>query len=58
MYPDKQVEYSRGKKEGILMKRGKRDNKFKARRFILSSQDNSIKYYTKDQVQCFSILQN
>ena len=50
MYPDKQVEYSRGKKEGTLMKRGKRDNRFKARRFIISAQDNSIKYYTKDQV--------
>ena len=49
MYPDKQVQYSRGKKEGILMKRGKNDRRFKPRRFVISSQDNNLKYF-KDNV--------
>lgn len=48
IYPDKQVHYSRGKKEGVLMKRGKKDKSFKPRRFIISSQDNNMKYYNKD----------
>ena len=43
------MQYSKGKKEGVLMKRGKRDRKFHPRRFIISSQDNTLKYY-KDQV--------
>lgn len=51
MYPDKQVQYSRGKKEGVLMKRGKKDKSFRPRRFIISSQDNSMKYYNKDQAK-------
>ena len=50
MFPDKQVQYNRGKKEGILMKRGKKDKSFKQRRFVISSQDNNIKYYNRDQV--------
>lgn len=51
MFPDKQVQYSRGKKEGILMKRGKKDSRFKPRRFIISSQENCLKYYNKDQAK-------
>ena len=50
IYPEKQEAYSRGKKEGILMKRGKKDNKFKPRKFFISAQDNCMKYYNRDQV--------
>lgn len=51
IYPEKQEAYSRGKKEGILMKRGKKDNKFKPRKFFISAQDNCMKYYNRDQAK-------
>ena len=40
--------YNKGYMEGILWKKGKENNKFNKRRFILSQVDCSLKYFVKD----------
>ncbi|XP_060079967.1 arf-GAP with dual PH domain-containing protein 1-like [Ylistrum balloti] len=45
---DKQLAYTSPTKEGILLKRGKDDNKYNRRKFVLSRTENKIVYYQKD----------
>jgi hypothetical protein len=35
--------------EGYLMKKGRENNQFLPRKFVLSEIDNTIKYYVKDK---------
>ena len=42
--------YLSGHKEGYLWKRGKDDKHFKKRRFVLDATENTLKYFTKDDV--------
>ena len=44
-----------GYKEDYLLKRGKIDNKFNKRRFVLSEADNTIKYFRKESVSFINI---
>ncbi|XP_014789162.1 arf-GAP with dual PH domain-containing protein 1 [Octopus bimaculoides] len=46
--PQHQNEYLKETKEGILMKRGKENQKFKPRRFLLSRSENLLKYFNKE----------
>ena len=48
--PNKQNEYIKDIKEGVLMKRGKENQKYKPRRFVLSRHENTLTYYNKDSV--------
>lgn len=47
MEVDRQV-YLTGKLEGYLWKRGKEDEKFQLRKFVLSETDDILKYYVKE----------
>lgn len=40
--------YNKGYMEGLLFKKGKENNKFNKRRFILSQVDCTLKYFVKD----------
>ena len=42
--------YLSGHKTGILWKRGKEDAKFQSRRFVLSEEENVLKYFNKKDV--------
>lgn len=46
--PNKQNDYMKDLKEGILMKRGKENQKYKPRKFVLSRHENTLTYYNKD----------
>lgn len=48
MYPDKQSPYSSNKKEGHLMKRGKRNRAFIQRRFLINSKESCIQYFNRE----------
>ncbi|KAL3876299.1 hypothetical protein ACJMK2_034163 [Sinanodonta woodiana] len=48
---DKQASYNSPVKEGYLMKKGKYKTKFQARKFVLTRQDNKIKYYNKENAR-------
>lgn len=48
MYPDKQAPYSTNLKEGDLMKRGKKDKNYNARRFKVNSKESCIQYFNKE----------
>ncbi|XP_070580110.1 arf-GAP with dual PH domain-containing protein 1-like isoform X1 [Ptychodera flava] len=45
---DKQT-YLHGKKDGFLWKRGKEDNRFQSRLFMLDEEENCLKYYQKPE---------
>lgn len=49
MDQDKQP-YTSGHKTGYLWKRGKEDAKFQSRLFVLSEDENVLKYYNKQDV--------
>lgn len=40
--------YSKGRMEGYLWKRGKKDGKFQRRRFILDATTGKLKYFVKE----------
>uniref|UniRef100_A0A8C2PTG9 Zgc:92360 n=1 Tax=Cyprinus carpio TaxID=7962 RepID=A0A8C2PTG9_CYPCA len=44
---ERQVFVESGKKDGMLMKRGRDNGQFLNRRFVLSLRDGTLKYYTK-----------
>ncbi|CAH1794233.1 unnamed protein product [Owenia fusiformis] len=48
--PEKQT-YLSGRKEGYMWKRGKDNNKFQSRRFVLSETENTLKYYNKEDAK-------
>ncbi|XP_030840340.1 arf-GAP with dual PH domain-containing protein 1 isoform X1 [Strongylocentrotus purpuratus] len=47
---DKQT-YRSGKKTGYLWKKGRDDNRFQHRLFVLSEDDNTLKYYNKENAK-------
>lgn len=48
IHPERQS-YTSGFMEGYLMKKGRENNQFLPRKFVLSEIDNTIKYYVKDR---------
>jgi hypothetical protein len=50
MDPSKQT-YLADYKEGFLWKKGKDDNKFLSRKFVLSEAENTLKYFRKEDVR-------
>jgi len=46
-----QPSYLLGQKEGYLWKRGKEDKHFQKRRFVLDSNENTLRYYNKEGVR-------
>jgi len=48
IHPERQS-YTSGFMEGYLMKKGRENNQFLPRKFVLSEIDNTIKYYVKDK---------
>ena len=48
--------YTAGRKEGILMKRGKDKKNFQRRKFVLDATENTLKYYNKEEVSWFYII--
>ena len=47
IYPDKQM-YTSGKFECYLMKRGKENEKFQSRKFVLDESKDTLVYYVKE----------
>lgn len=48
IHPERQS-YTSGFMEGYLMKKGRENNQFLPRKFVLSELENTIKYYVKDR---------
>ena len=48
IHPERQS-YTSGFMEGYLMKKGRENNQFLPRKFVLSELENTIKYYVKDK---------
>jgi len=48
IHPERQS-YTSGFMEGYLMKKGRENNQFLPRKFVLSEGDNTLKYYVKDR---------
>jgi len=55
IYPERQ-QYTSGFMEGYLMKKGRENNQFLPRKFVLSEVDNTIKYYVKDKKEPKAII--
>ncbi|CAL4115411.1 unnamed protein product, partial [Meganyctiphanes norvegica] len=47
IHVDKQT-YTKGTMDGTLMKKARDENKYYPRKFVLSAQDNTLKYYNKE----------
>ncbi|CAG9860608.1 unnamed protein product [Phyllotreta striolata] len=54
-HPERQV-YTSGNMQGFLMKRGKEDSKYQARKFILSEADDTLKYFVRENKEPKAIL--
>ncbi|CAG9761654.1 unnamed protein product [Ceutorhynchus assimilis] len=54
-YPERQS-YTSGYFSGFLMKRGKEDSRYRSRKFILSEQDDTLKYYITEYKDPKAIL--
>lgn len=48
--------FTLGRMEGYLMKRGKEDNKYHPRKFVLNEADNTLRYYVKEEKDPKAIL--
>lgn len=48
--------YMNGYMQGFLMKRGKEDSKYQARKFILSEGDDTLIYYVRENKEPKAIL--
>jgi len=48
--PGGTAHYESGRKDGFLWKRGKDDKQFKKRRFVLNTEEGTLKYYVKPDV--------
>lgn len=55
IHPERQS-YTSGFMEGYLMKKGRENNQFLPRKFVLSEIDNTIKYYVKDKKDPKAVL--
>ncbi|CAB3371561.1 arf-GAP with dual PH domain-containing protein 1-like isoform X2 [Cloeon dipterum] len=53
--PENQV-YTSGYMQGFLMKRGKDDNKYHPRRFVLQEKDGTLRYFVKEKKEPKAIL--
>lgn len=54
-HPERQT-YISGSMVGFLMKRGKEDSRYQARKFVLSEADDTLKYYVKENREPKAIL--
>nr|CAI5864454.1 unnamed protein product [Callosobruchus analis] len=54
-HPARQV-YTSGYMQGFLMKRGKEDSKYQARKFVLSETDDTLKYFVRENKEPKAIL--
>jgi Arf-GAP with dual PH domain-containing protein len=48
--------FTLGRMEGYLMKRGKEDNKYHPRKFVLNEADDTLRYYVKEEKNPKAIL--
>jgi len=55
IYPERQS-YTSGFMEGYLMKKGKENNQFLPRKFVMSEADNTIKYFVKDKKEPKAVI--
>lgn len=54
-HPERQV-YTSGFMEGYLMKKGKENNQFLPRKFVMSEAENSLKYFVKDRKEPKAVI--
>ncbi|XP_018573579.1 arf-GAP with dual PH domain-containing protein 1-like isoform X2 [Anoplophora glabripennis] len=54
-YPERQT-YTSGYMQGFLMKRGKEDSKYQARKFVLSEMDDTLKYFVRENKEPKAVL--
>nr|CAD7413737.1 unnamed protein product [Timema cristinae] len=54
-HPERQT-YIQGYMEGFLMKRGKEDSRYHARKFILSEAEDTLKYHIKEKKEPKAVI--